>query len=100
VVSQCCPGPVKTEFNETLGNFTGMDAPGIAEISAERCARAAIRGLDWNRALVVPGILMWFMIFLGATTPRFVLRLVYWPVARMLRKAQLARIEAGGGPRA
>jgi hypothetical protein len=90
-VTQVCPGPVRTEFIDTLGNFTGMGAPSIVEISAERCARAAIRGLDWNRALVIPGILMWLLIKLGMSTPRWILRLFYFPAARMLRKKQSAQ---------
>jgi short-subunit dehydrogenase len=89
-VTQVCPGPVATEFNDTLGNFTGMAAPGVVEISPERCARAAIRGLDRGRALVIPGVLIRLFLFLGARTPRFILRLFYAPVARLLRKKQLA----------
>jgi short-subunit dehydrogenase len=89
-VTQVCPGPVATEFNDTLGNFTGMKAPGLVEISPERCARAAIRALDRGRALVIPGLLIRFILFLGVKTPRFILRLFYAPVARLLRKKQLA----------
>jgi hypothetical protein len=89
-VTQVCPGPVATEFNDTVGNFTGMSPPGLVEISAERCARAAIRGLDRGRALVVPGLLIRFILFLGTKTPRFILRLFYAPVARLLRKKQLS----------
>jgi uncharacterized protein len=91
VVTQVCPGPVKTEFNDTVGNFTGMNVPSIVEISADRCARAGIAAFDRRRPLVVPGILIWILISLGTMTPRFLLRLVYWPVARMLRKTQLQR---------
>jgi short-subunit dehydrogenase len=89
-VTQVCPGPVATEFNDTVGNFTGMSPPGLVEISAERCARAAIRGLDRGRALVVPGLLIRLILFLGTKTPRFILRLFYAPVARLLRKKQLS----------
>lgn len=89
-VTQVCPGPVATEFNDTLGNFTGMKAPGLVEISPERCARAAIRALDRGRALVIPGLLIRFFLHLGMASPRFILRLFYRPVARLLRKKQLA----------
>jgi hypothetical protein len=88
VVTQVCPGPVKTEFIDTVGNFTGMAPPGIVEISAERCARSAIRALDWKRALVIPGFLMWLLVTLGMMTPRWILRLFYHPAARALRKKQ------------
>lgn len=89
-VTQVCPGPVATEFNDTVGNFTGMSPPGLIEISAEQCARAAVRGLDRGRALVVPGLLIRLILFLGTKTPRFILRLFYAPVARLLRKKQLS----------
>lgn len=89
-VTQVCPGPVATEFNDTVGNFTGMSPPGLVEISAEQCARAAVRGLDRGRALVVPGLLIRLILFLGTKTPRFILRLFYAPVARLLRKKQLS----------
>lgn len=94
-VTQVCPGPVDTEFQDTVGNFTGQAVPGALMISAERCARAAIRGLDRNRALVVPGILMKILIFLGTTSPRWLLRLIYGPAARAIRAKQLA-LRAGG----
>jgi short-subunit dehydrogenase len=67
-----------------------MKPPGLVEISPERCARAAIRALDKNRALVIPGLLIRLILFLGVKTPRFILRLFYAPVARLLRKKQLA----------
>ena len=89
-VTQVCPGPVDTEFSGNIGNFTGMDAPALVTISAERCARAAVRGLDRGRALVVPGLLMKIMIFLGVRTPRWLLRAFYAPAGRALRRKQLS----------
>lgn len=95
VVSQVCPGPVRTEFNDTLGNFTGRDAPKFVEISAEHAARAAIRGIDRRRALVIPGLAISFLMALAAVTPRWVLRLVYAPVATLLRKRQEKELAKG-----
>ena len=44
-VTQVCPGPVRTEFAARVGYPGGRDpAPGIAYISDEKCARAALRG--------------------------------------------------------
>lgn len=88
VVTQSCPGPVATEFNDTVGNFTGMNPPRLVEISAERCARSSLRAFDRGRALVIPGFLIWILTLLGAWTPRVILRLFYRPVARVLRKKQ------------
>ncbi|EYF00979.1 SDR family NAD(P)-dependent oxidoreductase [Chondromyces apiculatus] len=93
-VMQVCPGPVATEFHDTVGNFTGMDVPGLLMISAETCAAAAIRGFDRGRALVVPGFLMRVLLFLGGYSPRWLLRVLYAPAARALRRKQLA-IRAG-----
>lgn len=90
VVTQSCPGPVPTEFEENMGNFTGMKVPSIVEISAERCAKASLRAFDRGRALVIPGVLIWLVTLLGIVTPRFVLRLVYRPFGRAIRKRQLA----------
>ena len=85
-VSQLCPGPVRTEFADKIGNFTGFDAPRFVEISAERAARAAVRAIDRRRALVVPGVWISFLLFLAAITPRWMLRLVHTPAAKALRR--------------
>lgn len=90
VVTQVCPGPVATEFEENIGNFTGLHAPKFVEISAAACARASIRGFDWRRALVIPGFWIKVLLFLGLWTPRVILRLLYAPAARALRRKQLA----------
>jgi uncharacterized protein len=37
-VGQLCPGPVATEFEEVMGNKTGMKVPGFAELSAKASA--------------------------------------------------------------
>jgi hypothetical protein len=53
-VTALCPGPVSTEFFEVAGAANsrlarmGADAPGVV--------RAGLRGLDRNRAIVIPGI--------------------------------------------
>jgi short-subunit dehydrogenase len=54
-VSALCPGPTATEFGEVAGfgktipKFAYSDAPGVV--------RAALRGLDRNQAVVIPGLL-------------------------------------------
>ena len=96
VITQSCPGPVKTEFMEGLGNFTGQDVPGFIEISAEKCARQTLRGFDRGRALVMPGFWIQLATILGMHTPRVLLRAIYAPIARALRKKQLA---AGSAPK-
>ncbi len=89
VVTQVCPGPVATEFEENAGNFTGLSA-GTAEISAERCARAAFAGFERGRAMVIPGTLIRVMMWLAALTPRFLHRLLYRPGSSWMRQKQVA----------
>jgi len=95
VVSQLCPGPVATEFLEVAGNPFGKPLPPALELSAERCARVALRGFARGKALIVPGALMRFVIALGRLTPRAILRLVYRGLGRYLRKRPVAALPAG-----
>lgn len=88
--TQVCPGPVATEFESNIGNFTGKKAPSFVEISAATCARAALRGFDRRRALVVPGIVMSIVMAINALSPRFTRRIFAGLVGRVLRKRQLA----------
>jgi len=88
VVTQVCPGPVATEFNDTLGNFTGREPPGFVQLTAEQCARACIRALDRDRALVVPGAAMKVVTWMGSLTPRWLLRWIYGPVGKKMRALQ------------
>lgn len=54
-----CPGPVQTEFAVSAG-FDEEEAnnslPKIMWVSAEDVAKTAIRGLDKNKAVVIPGL--------------------------------------------
>jgi uncharacterized protein len=86
IVSQCCPGPVATEFNSRLGDDAIDEMmPRWVFISAEKCARAALNGFVRGRAMIVPGALMKLMRFMLAFTPRFMQRLVQRPFARRFR---------------
>lgn len=75
VVSQLCPGPSPTEFDQVAE--TPLHMPSIMQVSPERVARTGIDRFSRGHALIVPGILIRFVIFLGARTPRFLLRLAY-----------------------
>ena len=90
VVTQVLPGPVATEFESHVGNFTGQQTPKIVEISAERCARSAIRGFDRGRAMVVPGLLIRLLLMVNALSPRFMRRLFASILGRIARKKELA----------
>lgn len=89
-VTQVCPGPVATEFEQQIGNFTGVKAPSFVEISATRCARSAIRGFDRGRAMVIPGIVIRVVMWINALSPRFMRRLVASLIGRVARKKELS----------
>jgi len=93
-VTQVCPGPVDTEFESVAGNPTGQKVPKILEISAEHCARTAVRSFERGRALVVPGFVAWLVMGMGRITPRWLLRLVFAGIAGRIRR----RGEAATGP--
>jgi short-subunit dehydrogenase len=92
-VTQVCPGPVATEFEDVAGNPLGRPPPKAVELSPEACAQAAIRGFQRGRALVVPGVAMRLVTWAGAVSPRWTKRLLYSPAARMLRRTQLDALE-------
>src|SRR5205823_2799807 len=87
VVTLVCPGPVRTEFADNVGYPGGVDlAPGFSNISADACARAALRGFERGRALVLAGWVMKVLYLLICTSPRFLKRLAMTPFARALRR--------------
>jgi short-subunit dehydrogenase len=88
-VSQTCPGPVATEFEENIGNFTDQHAPGIVEISAVQCARAAVSGYDRGCAIVYPGLVYKLVMLVSLWTPRVIVRMVISVAGTLVRKKQL-----------
>ncbi len=58
-VTTLCPGPVETGFQDVAG-FTPEDAestmPRFMWVAAPDVAKAAVDGLDANRAVVIPGL--------------------------------------------
>jgi uncharacterized protein len=57
VVTQVCPGPVDSEFDQFAGSAGGMTGgpPQFLRISAAQCAREALMGFDRGVPLVFPG---------------------------------------------
>ena len=57
VVTQVCPGPVDSEFDQVAGSAGGMTGgpPQFLRISAAQCAREALAGFDCGVPLVFPG---------------------------------------------
>jgi hypothetical protein len=85
VVSQLCPGPVSTEFEEVAGVRSGT-APAMVTLTAEQCARSAIRGFSRGKAIIIPGFWIKIAMALGAVSPRWLQRLVYRPFATNVRR--------------
>jgi len=86
LVSQLCPGPVTTEFEEVAESPIQTDLVEYVAISAEKCAREAIRGLDKGKALIQPGWIGSFSIWMGRLSPRWVQRIFYSTLARQFRQ--------------
>lgn len=57
VVTQVCPGPVDSEFDQMAGSVGGMTGgpPQFLRIGAAQCAREALAGFDRGLPLVFPG---------------------------------------------
>ena len=77
-VSCLCPGPTRTEFGDVAG-FGGNGMFDRVAMNAREVVEKGLRGLDKNRAVVVPG----WMNKVGAASTRFAPR----PVVRKIAGA-------------
>src|SRR6266567_6885845 len=77
-VSVCalCPGPVRTEFQEVAKRPEGPveNAPEFAVVTVEQVVRDALRALESNRPLIIPGLKMKLSMLLVRMTPMPILR--------------------------
>lgn len=55
-VTAVCPGPVETEFNENAG--ISLRNNRLVTLSADECARFALRAMDARRGIAVPHAIM------------------------------------------
>jgi uncharacterized protein len=92
VVTQVCPGPVDSGFDEAAGSIGGMagSPPPFLRISSEQCAREALMGFDRGAALVFPGRPYRILMHLLPFVPRRLRRLQAAGLARRLRKVSAA----------
>jgi uncharacterized protein len=78
-ISVCalCPGPVDTEFVAVASR--GREQPGtgpkLAHVPVDKVARAGLRGIERDKPVVIPGLLMKIGMTLVRLTPMPVLRL-------------------------
>lgn len=89
--TQVLPGPVATEFESKVGNYTGQEAPKFVEITAEECARSSIRGFDRGRAMVVPGFVIKVLLLVNALSPRFMRRVFASILGKIARRKQMEK---------
>jgi uncharacterized protein len=78
-VTALCPGPVRTEFTEVArrkSQASVVPAPELAHVPVEEVVAAALRGIERNQPIVIPGWLMMVGMGLIRLSPMPLLRLV------------------------
>jgi uncharacterized protein len=78
-VSALCPGPVETEFSEVAQRSTGKQykaSPEFVRVSVEEVVRAGLRGIERDKPIVIPGVVMKIAMLLVRLTPMAILRRV------------------------
>src|SRR6266404_233615 len=78
-VTALCPGPVRTEFQRLAQRSGGEpdSAPEFVYVSVEKTVRDALAGVEADRPLVIPGLVMKITMFLVRITPMSILRLAW-----------------------
>jgi hypothetical protein len=97
VVSQVCPGPVDTEFEEIARGGDFPRVPGVVKVSAEHVAALSIRLLERERAFAVPGLHMKALLGFSYYVPRVVKRVFFDLFARRVRR-MVVRVRGGPAP--
>lgn len=78
-VTALCPGPVATEFSSVAQRPSGKQqtpSPSFMHVAVEDVVRAGLTGIERNKPLVVPGIVMKIAMFLVRITSMAILRRV------------------------
>jgi hypothetical protein len=99
VVTQVCPGPVDSGFDQAAGSVGGMAGgpPQFMRISAAQCAREALAGFDRGVPLVFPGLPYRTLMRLLPLVPRRLQRQRAARAASRLRTAGEAGSRPGAG---
>src|SRR5262249_37137568 len=91
IVTQVCPGPVDSEFDQAAGSGGGMAGapPQFFRISAAQCAREAIAGFERGKAVLFPGRLYRLLMRALPLVPWWLRRKQAGKAAARLRAEQL-----------
>jgi short-subunit dehydrogenase len=75
-VTALCPGPVHTEFDAIAERQTRSRKPrtSLAHVSVDKVVRAALAGIESNKALVIPGVAMKLLMTIVRALPLRVFR--------------------------
>jgi short-subunit dehydrogenase len=87
-VTAVCPGPVRTEFQETSEPLFGDRVPGFVWRGPERVARDTMRAVEQGRRTITPG---GFLVRMFFGPNRIIPSRVTLPVSRRLMSEELAR---------
>ncbi len=81
-ISVCalCPGPVRTEFQQVARRPDGRPeiGPKFVLVPVEQVVRDAIKGLEVDKPIVIPGFAMKLAMLLARLTPMPLLRMLLW----------------------
>ena len=84
-VTTLCPGPVSTEFGKAATREIDPDpipAPTVLKVPAQVVVARALRAVQHDRARVIPGWLVAFVMMLTAMMPMFIMRMAMGVQAR------------------
>jgi len=86
-VTQVCPGPVESEFDQVAGSAGGMigTPPAFFRITAAQCAREALAGFERVEPRVFPGRAYWFVMKMLPLIPMWMRRKQAANIAGRLR---------------
>jgi short-subunit dehydrogenase len=78
IVSALCPGPVDTEFTEVAYRPRTRPYPDseFVRVSVEKVVQMGLAGVEHDRPIVIPGVIMKFAMLFTRLTPMPILRLV------------------------
>jgi uncharacterized protein len=91
-VTQVCPGPVESEFDQVAGSQGGMPGtpPGFFRVTAAQCARESLAGFERGEARVFPGRSYRFVMKMLPLLPLWMRRKQAAKIAARLRVGQIS----------